>query len=114
MKKTREHWEKEFIVSFIGFREYLLGEEPLSILGPKRADALNSIINAYFIRRRHCIPEASYFMNCEDAAIFINDVVISYISDEYPGFLDVDWQEKFILKSEIDEEEESDNDYDIY
>lgn len=105
MSKTREEWQKTFITSLISIRDYFVEMEPLEIVGKRRSSAVSNILIGYFCERRVRVPikEPSPYMSCEDMAIYINDEVLSYIYDEYPDFIDMDWRQMYVLKEDIDE-----------
>lgn len=105
MNKTREEWQKTFITSLISIRDYFIEQEPLEIVGKRRSTAVSNILIGYFCERRVRVPikEPSAYMTCEDIAIYINNEVLSYIYDEYPDFIDIDWRQMYVLKQDIDE-----------
>lgn len=105
MHKTKDQWEKQFIKSLIGLRDYFLDQELLSLVGRKKAKVVEDVIWGYFVDRRQRvpIPTVSYYMNCEDMGIFINDIVLSYMDDEHPDYLELDWQQKYVLKSQMED-----------
>jgi len=41
-------------------------------------------------------------MTNETIAEYLNDTVLSYIYDEVPEYLEIDWKERYVLKSEMD------------
>lgn len=102
MNKTRTEWEKDFITALVRFRDYFLDLEGLSQIGPQKAFAVNNLVSGYFSERRNRvgIPEASCYMTNEDIAFYINDIVLDFVSYEHAGFLELDWRDKYILKSE--------------
>jgi len=102
IKKTKDDFEKQFIVMLINFRDYFLEKEPLEQVDLISLDAVNNLIIGYFCERRSRvpIPSISIFMNHEDIANFINDEVLDYIKDEHPGFLETDWMQRYVVKSE--------------
>lgn len=105
MAKLKQDWEKEFIVALVRLRDFFMNQEGSELVGPRNAKVIESIIIGYFCERRPRIhiQEVSFYINFEDMAIFINDVVLDYMNDEHPGFLNVDWQLKYIIKSESED-----------
>lgn len=116
MEKSKQYWEQEFITSLIRLRDLYTEQEPMEIVGPKNAKVIESLIAGYFCERRHNthIQEVSFYMNFEDMVIFINDIVLDYVKDEHPGFLDVNWQQMYILKSKIEDSFFNDEDKEDY
>jgi hypothetical protein len=94
MIKNREEWQKTFITSLISIRDYFIEQDPLEIIGKQHSVSISNILIGYFCERRIRVPikEPSPYMTCEDIAIYINDEVLSYIYDEYPDFIDIDWR----------------------
>ena len=101
MKKTKEQWEEDIIISLVKLRDYFLEQEKESLTGEKRSQAVEGLISAYFGQRRKRvpIPLPSPYMNCETMAEFINDFILSYIYDERQDLLDQDWKQMFVIKS---------------
>lgn len=114
MGKTKVEWEKEFMTSLVRFRDYFLQEESLELVGPDKAKAINNLILGYFCERRNrvSIKQSSCYMNNEDMATYINDV-LEFMSDEHVGFLDLDWQQKYVINTNdiFEENEDSNEDY---
>lgn len=102
MAKSKKEWEQKFIGTFVRLRDVYMEQEPMDLIGPKNAKIVESIIVGYFCERRPRIhiKEPSCYMNFEDIAIFINDIILNYINDEHPDLLELDWQQKYVLKSE--------------
>jgi len=102
VKKTRHEWEQEFTSTLVRLRDFYLQEDPLDLIGPKHSKMIESILVGYFRERRSRIPikEPSVYMNFEDMAAFINNIVLDYINDEHPDLLEIDWQNNYILKQE--------------
>lgn len=105
MAKTRIEWEKEFIVALIRLRDYFLQLEGSEQSGLEKSKAINNLVLGYFSERRGCvgIPEVSCYTTNEEMAFYINDIVLEFITDEHVGFLETDWQNRYILKSEEDD-----------
>lgn len=104
--KTREDWEKAFIVSLVRLRDFFEEQDPEEIIKESKKTTIDELVLCYFSeqrRNRIPVPKASSFMNYEDAAIYLNDLVLGYIHDECSNFLILDWREKYIISQEIDE-----------
>jgi len=100
--KTKEQWEEAFVIALVRLRDFFSQEDGETIVGTKKATAVEGLIESYFRerRRRIPIPIASPLMNYEDMALFINDTVLSYISDEKAELLELDWKQTYVLRSE--------------
>lgn len=102
--KSKEQWEKSFIENFILYRDYFLEQPPFSIVGHQKSKSISDTLIGYFCERRNRVPikDPSPFMSCEDMAIYLNDCVLDYIYYEYMDFMEIDWRQRYVLKSSID------------
>jgi hypothetical protein len=104
MAKSKEEYQKRFIQSLIALRDHFLELDANELVGPKKSYLVESVINGYFGERRNRVPikEPSMYMTNETIAEYLNDTVLSYIYDEVPEYLEIDWKERYVLKSEMD------------
>lgn len=114
MTKSKEEWERIFVISFIRLRDFFL-EQDEDLLGKQRSRAISDLLIGYFCERRPRIPikEPSPYMSCKDAALYINDCILFYINDEKKDLMEIDWRDLFVLKEDLDNlifEEEDDED----